>query len=462
MGMNAQRQSSLFAADQRTAPIGVTRSTRRSAGAPAIEASRVAVGVPLFAAFLHFVIVQVTASLAYRHGAAADSSAPFRSSYGNSPLGVIRDSAPLTGIVDRLVSPLRLWDGLWYQLVAEKGYGFHSANAAFWPLFPWSMRGLANLGGISTAFAGYLIANLSFVVALVLFHRFVQLDFDDRTAAASVWAIALFPTSFFFAAVYTESPFLMLLVGALLAARLRHWWLAGAIGVLAALTRSYGVFLVLPFAVLFFQQHGAYLRRWIPNALPVALPVLGPALFSWRLKVIDGNPWAWKDVQSQWNRYSAKPWETLRWAFSSSPRGRAIPSPHGHFDGAYWGWIRDLADNPNWHLIASNAWRRDVAESDTLELVCTLLFLGLAVIGLFKLPLYQSAYLVPGLIVPLFQPSSVHTLMSMPRFGLTLFPLFVVLGILLKGRRLAVPLALLSTAMLVLLTIQFSQWYWVS
>ena len=69
-----------------------------------------------------------------------------------------------------------------------------------------------------------------------------------------------------------------------------------------------------------------------------------------------------------------------------------------------------------------------MANSDTLELVCTLLFIVLAIIGLKVLPLYQTVYLWPGILVPLFQPSSVHTLMSMPRFGLTLFPLFVVMG----------------------------------
>ena len=103
-----------------------------------------------------------------------------------------------------------------------------------------------------------------------------------------------------------------------------------------------------------------------------------------------------------------------------------------------------------------------MADSDTLELVCTLLFLALAIVGLKVLPLYQTVYLLPGLLVPLFQPSSVHTLMSMPRFGLTLFPLFAVIGYLLAGRRIAPFLAVGSAALLILLTVQFSQWYWVS
>jgi hypothetical protein len=69
---------------------------------------------------------------------------------------------------------------------------------------------------------------------------------------------------------------------------------------------------------------------------------------------------------------------------------------------------------------------------------------------------------VPGLLIPLFSPSEVHALMSMPRFGLTLFPLFVVLAVLLRWRPLAVTALALSAALLVLLTAQFAQGSWVS
>jgi hypothetical protein len=288
-------------------------------------------------------------------------------------------------------------------------------------------------------------------------YRLVALDFDERIARRTLWALALFPTSLFFSAVYTESPFLMLTVGALLAARLRSWWLAGILGALAAITRSYGAFLILPFAVLFIQQYGIYLRSLFPKGIAVAMPALGPALFSWHLDRVQGNPWLWKDVQEQWNRHSAKPWETLRWAFSQSPQGRALSIR----DGADWTWLHQLRDNLSWEMVTNEEWRKAVANSDTLELVCTLMFFGLALIGLWKLPLYQSAWLIPGLIVPLFQPSSVHVLMSMPRFGLTLFPLFVVLAMILRPRIIAIPAAVFSTVLLILLTIQFANWYWV-
>lgn len=415
-----------------------------------MRAQTTSLSFPLFVGAVHWLIVQISASLAQRYGESTDPS-----------LALQMRVEPHEGLSHLIVDPFRNWDGLWYRLIAVEGYDLHTAQAAFWPLFPWAMRTLADLTGMSVDVAGYLIANVSFIVALILLYKLVSLDFDERVARVTLWAIALFPTAFFFSAVYTESPFLMLLVGSLYAARRRNWWVAGIVGALAALTRSYGVFLVAPLGLLFIQERGFYLRQWIPTAIAPALPLAGPAIFSWQLDRIWGDPWAWKNVQEQWNRFSAMPWETLRYAFSRSPENvaRRIGNP----DGADWSWLRTLREDFTWTTIASEQWRNHVANSDTLELVSTLLFIGLALIGLWKLPLYMSVYLLPGLIVPLFQPSSVHVLMSMPRFGLTLFPLFVVIGILLAGRNwIARPLAILSTAMLVLLTIQFSTWYWVS
>ena len=457
-------------ADQLTAPIRSPRvAARPLPSAPPTTAGWI--GYPVMVGVVHLLIVQITAALAYIYGTSTSPSPPYQTM-----------PPPHTGLGHWIVDPMRQWDGLWYRLIAIDGYSKAIANAAFWPAYPWSMRGLGDVLGISYDTAGWIIANVCFFVALILLYRLVSLDFDPRIGKATLWAIALFPTSLFFSAVYTESPFLMLIVGGLLAARLRQWWLAGVLGALAAATRSYGVFLILPYAVLFYQQHGAYLRRWVPRAFPIVLPVLGPIFFSLELNhALKNNsratrhhysfnllgrhfdftlhePLAWKDVQSQWNRHSAAPWETLKWAFSSSPAGRAI----GIKDGADWSWIHDFFRHPTWTTVTSESWRLHVANSDTLELVCTLGFLALAVIGIFKLPAYYSVFLIPGLIVPLLQPSSVHVLMSMPRFGLTLFPIFVLIGMGLKSRWLGIPAAVLSTALLILLTIQFSQWYWVS
>jgi Mannosyltransferase (PIG-V) len=469
---------------QDTVPLTTSRAATRSRVQIGARDSTLtgSLSFPIFVGAIHFLIVQIAASLAFRYGTPTATSAPFN--------GQIGPEQPMTGFIGDIVSPLRLWDGLWYKLIAERGYGFAEANAAFWPLFPWLMRFGHDITGAAPETIGWVIANLSFFGALILLYQLVSLDFDTKVARRTLWAIALFPTSLFFSAVYTESLFLMLALGALLAARRGNWWLAGIVGALAALTRSYGVLLVIPFAVLFIQQYGTTIRRWFPNIFAVALPALGPAIFGWHLSRTgkffglhvtrsghfftvhhDKPPGNWRafiDVQQQWNRTSANPLETFNcaingcqiWLTQYGKRSlKTIDTRSGQTD---WSWISDAIHHPHWSYITSQAFRLKVANSDTLELISTILFLVLAVLGLKLLPLYQSAYLIPGLVIPLFSPSTVHVLMSMPRFGLTLFPIFVVIALLVKDRRLGIPLALASTCLLVIFTIQFAQWYWVS
>ncbi len=420
------------------------RRARRSTGNDAIS-------YPLLVFAVHWLIVQAAATIAYRFGVPTADSAPYR-----------QLPPPLDGLGNLIVEPLRHWDGLWYALIATEGYGgtTETARAAFWPLYPWLMSLGQQMTGWPVEVVGYVISNLAFAGALILLYRLVRLDFDLQVARRALWALALFPTALFFTAVYTESLFLMLVVGALLAARQGHWLAAGLVGALAALTRSYGVLLGLPFLVLLYQQFRYDLRRWFPAVIFAALPILGPAIFGWHLDQVQGNWRAFIDVQTQWNRYGAMPWETMRCAVETCHR---FSSGTGEItDGADWRWAQQLAANPGLDTLGSNAFRLAVADSDTLELVMTVLFLALAVIGLRALPLYQSAYLVPGLLIPLFQPSEVHALMSMPRFGLTLFPLFIVIALLLRYRWLAIPAVIISVILLVALTAQFSLWYWVS
>jgi Dolichyl-phosphate-mannose-protein mannosyltransferase len=400
---------------------------------------------PFFVFVVHWLLVQIPASLAMLWGTPNAPSPP----YGRLP-------EPMTGIAHVIIEPMRQWDGLWYRLIALDGYvgPTESARAAFWPLYPWLMDAGHRLTGLAPETIGYLISNIGFAVALLVLYRLVALDFGADIARGTLWAIALFPTAFFFSAVYTESLFLLLAVAALLAARTDRWWIAGIAGALAALTRSYGVFLGVPFVILLWQRHRFDLRRWFPAAIPAAFPILGPAIFAWFLQQTQGNWRAFIDVQAQWNRYQAMPWETLRCGIQS------CFDLGGEPDGAKWDWVGAFLHNPA--VATTTGWRVDVANSDTLELVVTILFLALAVLGLRLLPAWQSGYVLPGLLIPLFSPSSVHALMSMPRFVLPLFPLFTVLAILLRSPKLAVPAAVISSILLALLSIQFALWYWVS
>lgn len=415
---------------------------------------------PLTVWLVHLLLTQIPATLAYQFGSLRSfPDAGPESSAWQTPL------RSLDGYANWIVEPFRHWDGTWYRWIAVDGYDpGHTANAAFWPLYPWLMELGATITGWSVQTIGYLISNAAFLGALIVLYRLIAFDFSEPVARRALWVLALFPTAFFFTAIYTESLFLFLAASALFAARKGDWLLAGVVGFFAALTRSAGLMLLAPFAVLFIQQHGWNPRNWVPDALPAALPALGPVVFGWFLRSQGLGFFDWADQQWQWNRFSATPWRTFDCALQGCTADVRSFGDTREFDvkPIDWGWIGQAIENTNWTSLTSTRFRYRVGESHVLELVVTVLAIALVLIGLKKLPLYYSAFVIPPLIVPLLTPSSVNPLMSMPRFVLPLFPLFVVIALLVANRRLGVPLAVVSSLLLVVLTMQFAQWYWVS
>jgi hypothetical protein len=449
------------------------RIAKRSGRTRSTSLTAEAIRFPLLVWVIHWLIVQIPATLAYHYGVSrADQGFYiFRNQEITGGSSFAYESSPqwlptqLDGLAHWLVEPMRLWDGSWYRLVAIFGYEpGKSANAAFFPLYPKLMQWGHELTGVSVETAGYVISNIAFMGGLILLYRLVSLDFNESIARRTLWALALFPAAFFFNAVYTESLFLLLAVGTLYAARRGEWLIAGIVGLFAALTRSAGVMLLAPMAVLFLQQYGWNPRRWFPNAIPAALPALGPVIFGWILTRSDMKFFDWVDQQWQWNRFSAMPWKTFDCTLNGCTADvRAFGSTSEKYVNPIdWGWIGDIFRDPTWSHFTSFEWRDRMARGDVLELIVTVTAFVLVLIGLRKVPFYYTAFVVPPLLVPLFSPSQVHPLMSMPRFVLPLFPLFVVVALLVTNRRVGIGLAVASSIGLVLLTIQFSTWYWVA
>lgn len=425
---------------------------------------------PIIVWVLHFLLTQIPASLAYRYGEIRSierSNGVLEPVNGESSSAYQMIREPLEGWAHWIVEPFRNWDGTWYSMIAEQSYspGF-SALSAFFPLYPWLMDLGSSLTGWSVETIGYIVSHLAFLGALIVAYKLIRMDFNGRVARWTLVALAVFPTAFFFSAIYTESLFFFLAVTTLWAARRNDWILAGIMGFFAALTRSAGIMLLAPLAVLFIQQYGWNIRRWFPTALLGLLPPLGLALFGWFLTTENLNFLDWQAQQWQWNRFSATPWKTLDCAF----QGCEDVTVRG-FNGSYqtdvspvsFAWVGDLLNNFSWQYFTSSEFRYSVGQSQWLDIIVTIVAFILILIGLKKLPLYYSAWIIPPMIVPLLAPSSVFPLMSMPRFVLPLLPLFVMAVLLIQPHRKAgIVLAGLSATLLVLLTMQFALWYWVA
>src|SRR3954451_19384980 len=153
-----------------------------------------------------------------------------------------------------VVAPLVRWDTVWYLAIANDGYpAGDPRRAAFFPLYPLLVRAAKPLVG-SPIVAGVAVSLVCFAVALVLLHRLTALELGPAAADETVWALALFPAAVFFSAVYSEALYLMLSIGAVYAARTGRWAWAGTLGALGAATRSAGVLLVVPLAIMWLAR----------------------------------------------------------------------------------------------------------------------------------------------------------------------------------------------------------------
>ncbi len=100
--------------------------------------------------------------------------------------------------------------------------------------------------------------------------------------------------------------------------------------------------------------------------------------------------------------------------------------------------------------------------SGSLNLIVTIGCLLLAAIGLFRLPHWMNAYVISMLLLALMRTPALDAFDHMPRFALLLFPRAIVLATLLNDRLTRIILGSLSAMMLLLLTMQFVNWYWVA
>src|SRR5215210_2817304 len=138
---------------------------------------------------------------------------------------------PFGGFGDLVLSPLARWDSIWYLEIAREGYGESGPRAAFFPLFPLIVRGLSFLGGGSPGavlVAGYAVSLGALLGALVLLWKLTVLELGRRLGSPTLLLLCVFPGALFLGAPYSESLFLLVSVGAFLAARTERWPWAGA------------------------------------------------------------------------------------------------------------------------------------------------------------------------------------------------------------------------------------------
>ena len=277
-------------------------------------------------------------------------------------------------------------DAVWYLRLADEGWSGDDASAAFFPLYPLTVRAVAWILPGDELMAALLVSNLAFFGALLALFALTADAFGERVARRAIVVAALFPTAFFFLAPYTESLFLFLSLLAFRAARWDRWGHVAITGALAALTRSVGILLIPTLLVEAFaatrRRTGS--RRALAGRVAGAVAIsLGPlAWFAW-WGLARGNWLAPLDAQSLWGRELQPPWVSLIHAVDLAWSFRSY-------------WLLDLV-------------------------LVSIAIVGLAV----AVPALRASEITYGglsLLLPLVDPFWDRPLLSAPRFAVVVFP----------------------------------------
>jgi hypothetical protein len=345
--------------------------------------------------------------------------------YSNTPV----DVGALLGSWNR-------WDAANYVRIAQ--YGYQRVDLAFFPLFPFLIAIISHvLGSWSYLPVGTLISNGAFLGMLCVIYYLAADIAGDEVARRSLLYLCIFPTAFFFFAAYNESLYLFFAAGTFLALYKQRWWLAGSLGLLAALTRSAGALLVIPYLYQLWLQREELVvqkRWWLFSIGPIIFIPLGTLIYALYCWMTIGNPLEFITVQQHSGRHLNWPWVGIWQAISALVLFH--PQAFGSANQA--------------HLL--------------LDLSATLGFLLIIVLGWRRLPKSYSIWMSVLMVFFLIEPASEKPdiLLSNQRFVLELFPAFMTLAMLGKHYpRLHYLILLLFPPLLAVLSIAFIINRWV-
>lgn len=183
------------------------------------------------------------------------------------------------------ISAFANFDGVHYIKIAM--YGYQQYDQAFFPLYPLLIHIISIFVGFRYLLVGLLISNSCFFIGLVYLYKLCRLMMKEEKFWWVLCFIFIFPTAFFFSAVYTEGLFFMLFMGVLYYLHTGRFKLLVLFAILSSLTKFIGVFLVIPiFFYFWFEKRQLSLK----NILILFSPIFGLAIYCLYLLKTTGDP----------------------------------------------------------------------------------------------------------------------------------------------------------------------------
>ncbi len=325
------------------------------------------------------------------------------------------------------------WDSGFYLEIAEKGYFFDQAknlyNVAFFPLYPLLIK-IFSFIFQSRVISGIIISTLATFGACFFLYKLAKLELkDNNSALKSVFYFLIFPTAVFIASIYTESLFIFLAVACLYFARTKRFAIASCFGFFAAISRPIGIILFLVLILEYLEQINFKFKEIKLDILWTLLVPAGLSSYMIFLWIKFKDPLLFLKAQNAWDRKIG-------------------------FD--FWGIWVDLKNHV--HDIFYPSQNFAFSLRNDFEFFFFITFLILSIIVFFRLRKSYGLYCFLALLIPFLTGS----LISMTRFTLVLFPVFILLAkFTIKREWLNYFIIMLFSMMLSLFTIMLANWYWI-
>ena len=331
------------------------------------------------------------------------------------------------------------WDAPHYLDIAVHGYMAHDPGITptyskfgdldlyivFYPLYPW-LVGAVNWIVNEPLVSAFLVTGVASLFVAPLLYRLVRLEEGHGVAMRAAWFLLVFPTAYFMHIGYTEAVFMALTLGSFLAARTGRWWLAGVLGGLAALTRVNGLVLIpalVAEAATQWYERPAGERKLRLEWLAIGLVPVGFAVYLGLNQAVYDDPFAFLRIQEEhWYKSLAPPWDAvavaLRWFEVGTPDEQLM---HGGME---------------------------------------LIFVGIGLVGLIHAGIRFRpswfAWMAGNWILFI----STAFLVSVPRYSLTLFPLFASMALATRRPGVLVVVSIASIAAFTFFAVRFAAGAW--
>ncbi|MBN1687702.1 MAG: glycosyltransferase family 39 protein [Candidatus Omnitrophica bacterium] len=300
------------------------------------------------------------------------------------------------------------WDTVHYLKIAREGYSTEGSKIpiVFFPLYPI----LINFAAFFThhhLFSSLLISNAAYVGVVIYFYRLARMDYPEEISLRTVLYLSVFPSAYFLHAGYTESLFILFTLGCFYHARRNEWAVCVLFGVLATATRITGFCLAIAILIEYFTQRNWQWKKIDKKIFLLFLIPLGVLSYLWINYYYFQSPFAFLEIsKAQWGKTIYFPWKGLV------------------------------------HAIESLQWRSpsELVTVSITELIFALGSLLLCLWALLRLRISYGFFAITSWLVI----TSTSYWLSIPRYSLSIFPIFIALAVLVRNRMLHTLLVMLS------------------